>query len=69
MAMLNNHMVLIFAAAQKHLNCRRSCGKTQFLKIYKCRCEKLSAYVVGYFCRLVRYFCRWSGIFAAEKRA
>ena len=35
----------------------------------KCRCEKLSAYVVGYFRRLVVYFCRWSGIFAAEKRA
>ena len=24
----------------------------------KCRCEKLSAYVVGYFRRLVVYFCR-----------
>ena len=35
----------------------------------KCRCEKLSAHVVGYFRRLVGIFAVWSGIFAAEKRA
>ena len=53
------------------------CSKTLELSLFlrknavpenKCRCEKLSAHVVGYFLRLVGYFCRLVGHFRHWKR-
>ena len=53
-------MVLIFAAAQKHLNCRRSCGKTQFLKYINAVARNCQPTWSG-------IFAVWSGIFAVGR--